>query len=286
MKIGILTFQDLHGRLRGSIGSSIIRGEWLANQWPEAELWTNGMKCDAMIYQKAYWKYHMHDFQGIKILDLCDPDWMRGECDLVELSQEIDAITCSTEALTETIKKMVKIPVITVSDRLDFNQFPTEVKVHQGQAKTVCWFGYMHNAEVVLNGIMPSLSRFNLRLHVISNKDFVPYNYFGIEVVNTHYDISTAYQLIREADVILNPYLMERNFKYKSNNKTLISWALGNPVAGTLEELELFMEASNRNKEMELRRKELKEKWDIKLSVIQYQELIKELCQKKNIKLS
>jgi len=36
-RIAVLPFQKMHGRARGTIGSSIIRGEWLTNHWPEAE---------------------------------------------------------------------------------------------------------------------------------------------------------------------------------------------------------------------------------------------------------
>jgi len=42
MEIRILTFQRKHGRRKGSIGSSIIRGDWLVKHWPEAKLWTEG----------------------------------------------------------------------------------------------------------------------------------------------------------------------------------------------------------------------------------------------------
>lgn len=283
MRVKIETFQHFHGRLRGAIGSSIIRGDWLVNNWPEAELWTNGAKADVMIYQKAYWSYHMKDFDGIKILDMCDPDWLKGECKLKELEEYIDGITCSTEELTKVISNLVDVPVRTIPDRIDFTQFPNKPKIHKGRAKTACWFGYMHNAEVVLNMIIQTLSEHDLSLVVISDRDFNPLDGYGVEITNIQYDIATAYDFIRDCDIVLNPVSNERNFRFKSNNKSLISWALGVPVAKSAEDLIALLDADVRNKEIEKRQKELKEKWDIKYSVEEYKKLIKEINAKKNI---
>lgn len=291
MKTAIMTFQKYHGRARGAIGSSIIRGEWLANHWDDAELWTNGMYSDVMIYQKAYYQYHMKDFPGIKILDICDPDWMKGDMKcgekltgIKEMEKYIDAVTCATDELTDTIKNFVDMPVITIPDRLDLNQFPKEVKKHEGEAKTVCWFGYMHNAEAVLNGVLPSLGERKMSLVIVSNKDYLPFSNYGVDITNIKYDINTAYDMIKDCDIVLNPRLLLANFKYKSNNKTLISWALGLPVAATLDELDTFMSAESRNKEVEKRHEEIKKDWDIKLSVEQYKQLIKDINEKRNKK--
>ena len=79
MKVSILTFDKWHGRRIGTIGSSIIRARWLLPHWPEAKLWTHGMRADVYIFQKVYWPAFMKDCQGIKILDLCDPDWFNNK---------------------------------------------------------------------------------------------------------------------------------------------------------------------------------------------------------------
>jgi len=61
---------------RKDIGSSRIRGEWLANNCGDTEIFIQGKAYDVVIYQKAYWVEHAKLFKGIKILDLCDPDWL------------------------------------------------------------------------------------------------------------------------------------------------------------------------------------------------------------------
>ena len=74
MKIGILTFEQFHGRK--DIGSSRIRAKWVINHWPEAEEFVFGQKYDVVIYQKAYWLEHAQEFKGLKILDICDADFL------------------------------------------------------------------------------------------------------------------------------------------------------------------------------------------------------------------
>ena len=76
MRVGILTFGRKHGRKTGTIGSSILRGHWLQEHWEGSELWTEGRKFDAILFQKVYWKEYFDVYDGVKILDLCDPDWL------------------------------------------------------------------------------------------------------------------------------------------------------------------------------------------------------------------
>ncbi|KKM88237.1 hypothetical protein LCGC14_1260820, partial [marine sediment metagenome] len=148
-KVKIITFQRKHGRRHGSIGSSIIRGDWIVKHWPEAELWSEGAPSDVLIFQKAYWQEMMQTYEGIKILDLCDPDWLSGDLELVKISKMVDAITCSSQGIYDFISKIVDIPVKFIPDRLDLDFFDLH-KEHVGRAKNVVWFGYSHNAKTIL----------------------------------------------------------------------------------------------------------------------------------------
>lgn len=286
MNVTIVPFDSYHGRPIGSIGSSVIRARWLAEAWPEAQVWANGQQFDALILQKAYWKDMLEDFKGAKILDLCDPDWLNPQetgCNLVELGSKVDAITCSTDGIRDFVKQCVKhIPVITIPDRLNLNYFTVE-KQHTERAKNVVWFGYYHNAQEVLPSVLPSLKRLGVSLTVISNAPFQPDLDYGVEVLNTVWTPESAYFDIQQSDFAINPPSRRGGFKYKSNNKTLISWGLGLPVANSAEDLERFVDPSERTKEAALRKQEILEKWDIKLSVQQYQDL---LCDIQNRKKS
>jgi hypothetical protein len=262
----------------------MIRARWLAEKWPEAKEWEHGDRFDAIILQKCYWMDMVKDFKGVKILDMCDPDWMRGQetsCRLVEISQYIDAITCSTDALTNVIKGMIKhIPVVTVPDRLNMDYF-TVKKQHTEEAKSAVWFGYFHKANALLNRVIPSLKARNLSLYVVSNSEFYPDNDYGVEISNILWTPNNCFMDIQSGDFVINPGSPFGDPRFKSNNKTLIAWALGMPVASTAEDMDRFLNPKERQKESEFRQKEINEKWNIELSIKQYRDLICKIQEKR-----
>lgn len=278
--IKLITFQKKHGRKKGSIGSSIIRGEWLVNNWPECSLWTEGAYSDILILQKVYWNEMLDIYPGIKILDLCDPDWLTGELELIDISKKIDAITCSSEGIYNFVKKIVDIPVFYIPDRIDLSYFK-EKKQHEGKAKKVAWFGYSHNAKEVLPLIMPSLQRLGLDLVIISDSDFHSSLYSNVHIDNKKFSWDTLKWDLLSADIVLNPQPIEKNkrFEFKSQNKTYIAWALGLPVANSCDDMEKFLDPEERKKESDARLNELQEKWTIQRSVEEFKNVI-EICQK------
>jgi hypothetical protein len=279
MKVSILSWEKFNWRPFGSIGSSMIRAKWLAEKWLEAKEWEHGDQFDAIILQKVYWDDMVKDFDGVKILDMCDPDWMKGgqtSCNLVEISEHIDAITCSTDALTNVIKKIVKIPVITIPDRINLDYFTIQKK-HTDKANSVVWFGYYHKAKMVLNQVMRSLKDKGLSLYVVSNGQFIPDNDYGVEVVNIAWEPNNAFMDIQSGDFVINPGSPLGEPRFKSNNKTLIAWALGMPVAETAEDMERFIDPKERQKEADLRRKEVETDWNITKSIKQYEDLINQI---------
>lgn len=286
MKVSIVSWEKFNWRPFGSIGSSMIRARWLAEKWNEAKEWEHGDKFDAIILQKVYWLDMVQDFQGIKILDMCDPDWMKSQetgCKLTEISQYIDAITCSTDALTNVIKKIVKIPVITIPDRLNLDYF-TIKKQHTEKAKSVVWFGYFHKANQVLNQVIPSLKKRGLSLYVVSNSQFIPDNDYGVEVSNITWTPNNAFMDIQSGDFCINPGSPFGEPRFKSNNKTLIAWALGMPVAQSADDMDRFLDPKERQKESDLRQIEINRDYDIHLSINQYKDLICHIQKKKGLK--
>ncbi len=277
MKVSILSWEKYNWRPWGSIGSSMIRARWLAEKWPEASEWKHGDKFDVLILQKVYWIDMCKDFNGVKILDMCDPDWMKSEetsCRLMEISQYIDAITCSTDELTNVLKRWIKhIPVITIPDRLNMDLF-TIKKKHTEKAKSVVWFGYYHKAEEVLNQVMMSLKKRDLSLYVISNAQFIPNNDYGVEISNISWTPNNAFMDIQSGDFVINPSSPFRDLRFKSNNKTLIAKALGMPVVETAEDMDRFLDPKEREKEAIKGIDEVKKNWDICQSIKQYQDLI------------
>ncbi len=274
-KIGVVTFEKYRGQ--NNIGSSKIRGHWLIDAWEGAEECVQGKKYDVVIYQKAYMVEHAKHFDGIKIFDTCDPDFLHWGYQTVEMINECDGVTTSTEALAEAIRGFTDKPVLCIPDRMNLNEF-NESKIHEGVAKWAVWFGYSSNFPV-LKPVVPILKRLNLNLMVISDGGFsIGSNYQdSVEIRNLPFNWQTVEQDIKDGDLVLNPQSDKGKWRFKSNNKTLMGWALGMPVAHDLESLKSFINPEARIKEQVQRRKELEEKWDIKYSVDEYKAFIESL---------
>lgn len=278
MKAGFITFEDFH--IRKNIGSSRIRAKWVAKNWPGAEMYKAGKKYDVEIYQKVYWLNRLKQYPGIKILDVCDPDWLDPNSQIMEAIQHVDAITYPTAKFGEFFGQVA--PDVTrkqIPDRLDLSLFKAK-KEHKGKAKKVVWFGYAHN-QAALKQAATTLSYKNLELTIISNDIRVNLNTLARKdlVKFIKWDENTVHKEIQKCDIaILPPHPTQAyNHQFKSNNKTITAWALGLPVAKNGEELEYYMDEKNRQKEMAQRRVEIREKYDVKLSVIDYLNVISEI---------
>lgn len=279
MKTGILTFEQFHGKKE--VGSSRIRGHWILKHWKdagedigEAELYRYGAHYDTVIYQKAYFVEHAKAFKGIKILDVCDPDWMHWSCRFMEMVVEVDAITTSSVELAKSIAKFTDKSVYFVPDRVDLESLPAP-KVHAGEAKTAVWYGYSHNFSI-LDSSIKALHENKLELIVISDNVYVQPAAFKIKVTN--YPFSQHHlDDIQRGDIVLNPKYTKGKWKYKSDNKTFIARALGVPVAHTEEELIALIPEEARIKASLDGLKSAKEEYDVRLSVIDYKDVIAEI---------
>lgn len=288
MEIAILTMEKNDSRQKNSVGSSRIRGSWLLNHWKEAEEYKIGKKYDAIIFQKAYNIEFLKVYEGIKIFDFCDPDWLEKR-PVKEVIELCDAFTTSTPALAEFLSQMTDKPVVCVPDRVDLTQF-LQQKNHEGTAKTVGWYGYDTNQRTI-DQCLIALKNLGLQLRVYSNAPYYPQtsiqgidgDWIARNISNIKYDYETINdELLTSVDIIINPRLETGRFKYKSNNKTLTAWALGLPVAETSDELAIMMDADARKAEADKRTEELKENWDVRQSVEQMKNLIDELCKSRS----
>ena len=283
-KGGIILFEQMQGD--NYLGSSRIRGHWLVDYWnrdktidSSLEVFKQGAKYDFLILQKAYWIEYTEKFEGIKILDLCDPDWLGGAV-IKRMSNSVDGITTSSQTLADALKEITDKPIKFIPDRqdLDFHPF---IKKHKGQAKRVCWFGYSHNSEELYQ-VVRSLDKLGLKLTVISNCR-PPCKYADENVQydwkNPSFDFNKE---VTDCDIVIMPSHINALGKYKSLNKTYTSWALGMPVANSEADLKRFLDADERNKEAEKRIKEVREKYDIRLSIKEFSNFIKQLKQQRN----
>ena len=241
MRTAILTFEQFHGKK--SIGSSRIRGHWIVKHWQEAgadigscELFKHGGDYDAVIYQKAYFVEHARMFKGIKILDLCDPDWLFWGYKLKEMIEEVDAITTSSLEIAKFIAGMTDKPIAFIPDRIDLKALPAK-KEHTSKVTKVAWYGYAENFPI-LDSAAPLIKKLGLELIVISNSVYsAPSGIQGLQITNLPWTEEHYLNDIMKADIVINPRFHKGKWKYKSNNKTTLSWALGLPVAHDQGEL-------------------------------------------------
>lgn len=279
-QFGILPFSHFDGADK-VVGSSFLRAEGIVNSANDFELWKHGKKYDGLIFQKVYWKEMMQVYKGPKILDLCDPDWINGHINLVELAQMVDAITCSSKALTDTVEKLLPGKMVChVPDRLDFRLYPAAREEHKEIVKRIVWFGFIHNAHETLNQFGNVIRKYNLKLTIIADRpysqedaiydlkpEFIPFNH------------STAYAIMQNHDVVLNPRSAKLSFKYKSNNKSVISWKLGLPVAETADQLIKYFSLDERIREVAKKQLLVTQQYNITRSIDQYRSIFKEINQ-------
>ena len=99
-KVGLLTMEKMDNRLFNSVGSSRIRMRWMLPYWDEAEEYGIAKEYETLVFQKVYWGAMMDAFKGVKILDLCDPDWLENK-PVFEFVDKVDAVVTSTPALAD-----------------------------------------------------------------------------------------------------------------------------------------------------------------------------------------
>jgi len=254
MKIGFLLFECYHQKR--DIGSSRIRGRWIIREFKklgiEAEIFKQGAMYDVVVYQKVYWKEHAKNFKGLKILDICDPDWLDG-IDIVSILKYIDVITVSSLELKKEIEKFTDKPVYFIDDGILKLE---KRKEHSGKTKMLCWFGYSGNFKVVEPALM-KIKKLGLKLRIISDGNL---NTGICKVENIKWEKETANKYIKECDMCLLPDGLSGRFIYKSQNKTYQSWALGLPVVKTPDQLEKWIDGEEREKESIKRHKEVEKK--------------------------
>lgn len=268
MRIGFVLFEAYHQRK--NIGSSRIRGHWIIEELiklgHDAESFVQGADYDVVVYQKCYWKEHMRVFKGLKILDICDPDWLEGS-EIVSILKEVDIVTVSSEKLKEDLQKFTSKTIHFIPDGVKKKD---KVRKHKGRAKKICWFGYSNNLSLIEPTLM-KIKKLGLKLRIISDGSL---NTSICDVENIKWDIETVEENIRECDMCLLPDGLMGRFIYKSQNKTYESWSLGLPVVKTPDDLERFMDEEERIKESEKRLKEVEEKYLVKHSAKKLMEII------------
>ena len=260
------------------VASTDLRVEPIVKHHPDFEKFIHGKMYDSLIFQQAFWKEMAMLFDGPKIIDLCDPDWLKYEFDFVELGHHVHAITCSSAELRDLVQRYIPNKIVEhVPDRFDFSLFPKPHGLHHGKAKKAVWFGYTHNAHETLPQLAPRIKEYGLELLIIANE---PYSQedeiLALNPSFVKYEHDSCRQLISESDILLNPRSNRAYFRYKSNNKSVIAWKLGVPVAVTGDDIARLMDPDERNREIE-KYAFVEKEYDIAKSAQQYRDIIRRI---------
>lgn len=284
-QIRFFTFSQFHNKVP-PVGSTYIRVSQLIKYWPEAGLYKYGENPDAIIFQKVYcaldYQFPKH-FPGIKILDICDADWL-GPGAVKETVDAMDAVVCPTQGLAGFLRQLTDKPVVVIPDRFDLELIPAP-KRHDQVAQTVVWFGYRHNAET-LRPAMRALDELGLNLLVIADDDPMPWQWLpgaqGEMFRRTKYQYlkyleETIYTDLQQADFALLPKGSRPVDPFKSSNKTVKAILASLPVATDGDTLKAFIEPEARRNFLADNYEKTKAEFDVRLSVKQYKELIEQI---------
>lgn len=271
MSIRAFTFERYHGK--GRVGSTRLRVNQLMKYWPDYQDYKYGENPDVMVWQKVYiqsdWRFIQH-FEGIQILDICDPEWMEKQ-HVVETMEYMNGVVVPTEAMAEFLSQMTDKPIKIIPDRHDLSKIPPP-KVHKGKLKSAVWFGYSQNAEV-LKDTLPTLQKMGIELTVISDDN--PH-WLG-EHKYLRFDEDTIAQDLQTFDVCILPQGNRPRDRFKSNNKTTLAWLCGLPVVKTAEELANMTDAKSRNEYAKTMSEIARRDYDVRLSVKEMKAFIEEL---------
>jgi hypothetical protein len=252
----------------------------MMDYWPEAELFRIGRHYSTVIFQKAYWLEYAKKFDGVKILDLCDPDLLHWGSSCKAMADACDVVITSTPSLANLVSQYTTTPTSCIPDRVNLNSVHNLRKSHSGNGptRTAVWFGYSMNFPSLDSAITKLLPLGINHLIVIADWDkpyWLPLEHYGtIRVTNYAWQAKTVHEHLLEADVVLNFSLDSGRWKYKSNNKTILAWALGLPVAHSADELASLLSEEARIQEAERRFLEVQRDYDIRQSVDEYKSLI------------
>ena len=229
-----------------------------------------------------YPDYKLHEqMKCIKILDLCDPDWLEG-APIKATVDAVDAVTCSSQGLVDFIRQITDKPVVLIPDRFDLNIIPNIKKVYTGKARSVVWFGYRHNSDL-LKPAINLIEKHNLKLTVISNEKPV-FMQYGKEVKFefVKYDEASIYTELIKHDFAILPAGNRPIDIFKSDNKTIKANLAGLPVAFDDITLEKYIDPKNRQDWFDTNYDIIAKEYDVKNSIKQLKELIDEIKSQRN----
>jgi hypothetical protein len=296
MKIGFLK----HGSIVSA--STRIRVDYVSKYLPNS-IASNNIKdlmdCDAVIFQKRY-KYEdvffaqwLRERNRMVIFDLTDPVWDKDYLgcyfpitnDTHEafklMLAESNCVTFCTYKLEEMFNSCYKgFNTKVIPDRIDL-ECHKDSKIHDDKDKyIILWHGTKFSIDSInlaREDLEQLYKEIDFKLVIIREQGSTILRPFSFEVEYKIWDYTTINQEIIESDVTINPRIKD---SYKSNNKTIKSWALGVPCVTEdfyFNLKYLLTSATNRNAEAKSMRLLINNHYDSRISAKELEELIENI---------
>jgi len=260
-----------------------IRARWVCQYWDGAEVYDGSQalsEYDVFVFQKAYLtktprqlaaRYRGPD--RLMAFDCCDPEFADpNKIDrLMRMLDLMDFCVVPTAPLAQWFAPW--LPTYIIKDRIDLAVHASktgdeEPLVDDGIG--VLWLGG-HQNYPALDGMLPDLQRYGIQLVTLSDRPHPS----GLPWIQWE-SVEQANDVIRRADIVVNPQPEEGAFRYKSDNKTVTAWACGVPVAHDIEELR-FLLPLDPQRRLEIGheyRQKVEQDHDCRISAQEWQEII------------
>jgi len=251
-----------------------FRARWPAKYMVNADCYDGTQRLadyNAFVFQKFYltdkartWIRTFRAAGATLAFDLCDADWLLSETHYHRLFAVLplfDFAVAPTRLLVDWLNQW--LPTYFIPDRLDLEMHTERHEHNRGSAPSLIWFGNSANL-VTLEEMWPTVSELGLSLTILADQLVKPWDSRDITFVK--WTLEGANAEIARHDIALNPKINYGHFAYKSENKTVTAWALGVPVAKTLDELAQLLNYDVRVDEASRRLQEVAELWDVRIS--------------------
>lgn len=263
-----------------------IRAVQLTRHWPEAELFTIGRHYSAVIFQRAYWLEYARAFQGVKILDIADPDFLHWNSSCLAMADLCDFVVTSNQELAEMLSRHTRTAIRCIPDRMDVQSICREGKEHSGNgpAKTVVWHG-CSSEFASLDAVIPDLLRYGIDHFIVicigTARYQLPARFAGkLRINNYSWEPETVHGHLLEADIVLD-YRPDRGRENgQPNSNTVLAWALRLPVAHCARDLQALIPEAARVREAADRYAHVTTQCDVRQSVEDYRSLIQSFTTK------
>jgi len=226
--------------------SARIRAEWVAKYLP-ADIINEKTKSieladyDFVIFQKCFSRKFIEIAKAIKQknentkigLDLCDPVWKQREREeeVKEMIDVVDFITVPTFKLEEEIYKIFNILSFIIPDGHDLEYYKADQrKIHDKKIGIkYVWYGNSGTIKS-LQAIMQYLEDVSIKndsLTIIADplaRDIIKSK--KLKIIFKEWKVDTVNDIVADCDISLNPKLNTKEYFFKSNNKTVMSYIL------------------------------------------------------------